>query len=610
MVVTRRSTSPSISDAQISHALDRADKDLPDSTSSTTSRDASSSKKLKETRQKREKLARVAEARKEEEDDDEHESDKKTDLTSTTSSEEEDDNSDDNKKDRDSRLDTVKERLKLFQDQYKALESEYERIENKFKVSFESLNKATRGELQKVWDHMDGIKEEIQEIKTELGNVEKAHKKTAAILTTVPSSVVGVAAQKRKDDKPPPPPPPPPQPIIHGDGLFAKIGKEIISTLYGTSHHNPNAPHVTPANDDTVSTPSKKTSADTSQGASKNTSKNTRKSTMEKTTIKAISKANPKTPKKEEEDASHQASARAKSSGRARSSGRSRSSSRAGSEESRSRSASRGRSSSSGRRSKKTPSAAIPSKTSKSTTPPKPPSKVRGRTSSPAATASKTKKDKVKDEVSPPERIRTRSKSGSSARSPTAALTKAENKLISSKQRTSPRDTPIKKTSENFTGLYEMTASDGDDSSTSSWSEKQPQKMLIVNDDEEKVCGWGSELSDSDLPQGIPEVSTVTLLAHDEDIRDGEGCGVHSILHELIGALGNFSEPTHDILDDIWYKLPQVDGVNYPTKTNIPDVFDRQAQLLKIMIVLYENVSTVAMKNKSSPDDIYSHGME
>lgn len=138
--------------------------------------------------------------------------------------------------------------------------------------------------------------------------------------------------------------------------------------------------------------------------------------------------------------------------------------------------------------------------------------------------------------------------------------------------------------------------------------------MLIVNDDEEKVCGWGSELSDSDLPQGKEEVSTITLPApcedNDEEIRGGEGCGVHSVLHELIGALGNFSEPTHDILDDIWYKLPQVDGVNYPTKTNIPDVFDRQAQLLKIMIVLYEKVSTVAMKNKSSPDDVYSHGME
>jgi hypothetical protein len=164
----------------------------------------------------------------------------------------------------------------------------------------------------------------------------------------------------------------------------------------------------------------------------------------------------------------------------------------------------------------------------------------------------------------------------------------------------------VKRTGEGFYGLDMMAAiqasssSEDDDASVSRWSENptihcintQPKQTL--NDDEEGACGWGSELSDSDLPQ-----------RGDEDDISSKG-GVHSMLHELIGAIGNLSAPTHEILDDIWLKLPQVDGVNYPTQTNIPNVFDRQAELLKITIVLYENVSTVAMKNNCFPDDIYA----
>ena len=137
-------------------------------------------------------------------------------------------------------------------------------------------------------------------------------------------------------------------------------------------------------------------------------------------------------------------------------------------------------------------------------------------------------------------------------------------------------------------------------------------------EEEEEEPGWGSELSDSDLissehttPRGTSmggQHHNIGLKSNESRIdNDSQETGPHATLHELILAIGQLTNPTHEILDDIWLKLPTTRGLNYPTKTDTPNTLDRQGELLRDMIVLYESISNLAMQNGKSPDLMYSN---
>jgi hypothetical protein len=126
------------------------------------------------------------------------------------------------------------------------------------------------------------------------------------------------------------------------------------------------------------------------------------------------------------------------------------------------------------------------------------------------------------------------------------------------------------------------------------------------DDDDAAVCGWGSELSDSELQLSQqPQTSNNDDPANCEDVERQPGA--HSVLHELIDAVGQLSVPTHDVLDSIWLQMPAVQNLDFPMQVTIPNVYDRQAELRRIMIVLYEKVSTVAMQINCSTDEIYKN---
>jgi hypothetical protein len=154
-----------------------------------------------------------------------------------------------------------------------------------------------------------------------------------------------------------------------------------------------------------------------------------------------------------------------------------------------------------------------------------------------------------------------------------------------------------------------------------------------LREDEDEEPGWGSELSDSDLIGSDYTTPSMGGQRQSENIgnksfnqmgnsesfigndnydnncnnNNSQETGPHATLHELILAIGQLTNPTHEILDDIWLKLPTAQGLHYPTKTDIPNTLDRQADLLRVMIVLYESISNIAMQNGNSPDIMYSN---
>jgi len=82
---------------------------------------------------------------------------------------------------------------------------------------------------------------------------------------------------------------------------------------------------------------------------------------------------------------------------------------------------------------------------------------------------------------------------------------------------------------------------------------------------------------------------------------------MHVILHELISTLGQCNKPIdHDILDQIWHQMPEIEGVSYPTRSDYIDSFQRQSQMLCLMTQLYEKVSRHAMDTHTDINAIYA----
>ena len=97
----------------------------------------------------------------------------------------------------------------------------------------------------------------------------------------------------------------------------------------------------------------------------------------------------------------------------------------------------------------------------------------------------------------------------------------------------------------------------------------------------------------------------VESAAEDENTTNGP----HASLHHLIADIGALNEPTHDDLDEVWLTLPSAHDLAYPTASDCPDVVFRQAELLRLMIVLYDRVSAMARQEGISPDAIYHSGL-
>lgn len=59
------------------------------------------------------------------------------------------------------------------------------------------------------------------------------------------------------------------------------------------------------------------------------------------------------------------------------------------------------------------------------------------------------------------------------------------------------------------------------------------------------------------------------------------------MLRELIDAISNLAEPSHDDLDHLWHRLPSVPGMQFPTRSDIMDVHSRQGQILTMLTTLF-----------------------
>ena len=95
--------------------------------------------------------------------------------------------------------------------------------------------------------------------------------------------------------------------------------------------------------------------------------------------------------------------------------------------------------------------------------------------------------------------------------------------------------------------------------------------------------GWGTDLSDND---------------------DGSMDGMEEVVHLIILKIQELPDPNHDTLDDQWVGLSNLylDG---PTRTDIENVIDRQAMMLRILTVLHDKVNAEAIRLHVLPDTLY-----
>ena len=95
--------------------------------------------------------------------------------------------------------------------------------------------------------------------------------------------------------------------------------------------------------------------------------------------------------------------------------------------------------------------------------------------------------------------------------------------------------------------------------------------------------GWGTDLSDND---------------------DGSMDGMEEVVHLIILKIQELPDPSHDTLDDQWVGLSNLylDG---PTRTDIENVIDRQAMMLRILTVLHDKVNAEAIRLHVLPDTLY-----
>ena len=124
------------------------------------------------------------------------------------------------------------------------------------------------------------------------------------------------------------------------------------------------------------------------------------------------------------------------------------------------------------------------------------------------------------------------------------------------------------------------------------------QARVVIEDDDDDLGGWGSDVSDT-------LASTAAVAATTNGGDDGDGEGMHETVHKLILVMQELPTPTHDLLDELWVSLSNI-NLDGPTRADIEDVHDRQAALLRILIVLHDGVSEEAMRRRVSPNELYA----
>jgi hypothetical protein len=95
--------------------------------------------------------------------------------------------------------------------------------------------------------------------------------------------------------------------------------------------------------------------------------------------------------------------------------------------------------------------------------------------------------------------------------------------------------------------------------------------------------GWGSDLSDND---------------------DGSMDGMEEVVHLMIIKISELPDPSHDTLDNQWVGLSNL-HLDGPTRTDIENVIDRQAMMLRILTVLHDKVNAEAIRLHVLPDTLY-----
>ena len=98
-------------------------------------------------------------------------------------------------------------------------------------------------------------------------------------------------------------------------------------------------------------------------------------------------------------------------------------------------------------------------------------------------------------------------------------------------------------------------------------------------------------------------------FSKEEQTTSKDTDGAHATVHKLIVVISGLANPTHEDLDEFEKRncLPTLQGICYPTSIDKPDEMDRQAEIIRILISLYDRVSAMARMRNVPPDDIYKN---
>ena len=74
-------------------------------------------------------------------------------------------------------------------------------------------------------------------------------------------------------------------------------------------------------------------------------------------------------------------------------------------------------------------------------------------------------------------------------------------------------------------------------------------------------------------------------------------------------TIESMDPPTHEGLDAIQERLPDIEGVQFPTAHAIPDPRERAFQMIRAMMYVYDMVGAASVQQNTLCDNLYSPGM-
>jgi hypothetical protein len=129
----------------------------------------------------------------------------------------------------------------------------------------------------------------------------------------------------------------------------------------------------------------------------------------------------------------------------------------------------------------------------------------------------------------------------------------------------------------------------------------------------DELTGWGSDVSETELQRLEQHTTTKGLTSvldggtTNNNNNNNNTEGLHETVHKLILMMQEAVEPTHEDLDAMWITLEGL-HLEGPTRTDIEDIGDRQAELVRTLIVLHDRVSSEAIRLQVSPNTLYAGG--